>query len=691
MNKVFGLIMLILISANLFAHVVDINRAEQVARNHIQLRSPENIVYRVKDRNIINNRYTGKKLFYVFRLEPDGYVAVSADRRTRPLLAWSFQNSCRITPPGNSMVQLVHDDMHNRYLVAEQNHPELLEYNNKLWNNYINMPSDFINQFLDLTEWGPFTKSEWNQSAPWDRYVPDDPITGERTPTGCVIVAVAQILNYWELPYSLPLDSTDSYYSETTDPSIWIDATTANMDTIGWNDSEDSPGPSDSTMAMLSWAIGVALGAEYADGGTVAHADAGSFYSLFGFARAEDFDRYMPGATNTIRDNMKNAKVAYMSFSGPDAGHAVVVDGYEETGSYHLNMGWGGYEDGWYYAFDEIPLYFTSITGMILNLTGNYHWDYPNNMASAIEIAPREHLERKINTINPVDDVDWFTFEASDDSTYYFYTTGMNDTYIEFYDAEGTLLEHVEDGGSEYNASKYWFTEPDSPGRYYVKVGADTAIADVNYKLWYKKISGPERQFVNITMPNGGETLIGGDRTGIIFTKGGDPFVNYVNIEYSVNGMEGPWHTIVDSLSSTYYMWEVPVVEDDIYDYWGCYLKIYDAAGGYAIDYTDEPFRMRHPDAIKENLLKPDEFLIGASPNPFNSSVRIRHRNLRDAQLSIYDIEGNKIVDQKLAEGTNSTIWNVNNDVSGGIYFAKVTGKYENEKIDQTIKLIYMK
>jgi hypothetical protein len=36
-------------------------------------------------------------------------------------------------------------------------------------------------------------------------------------------------------------------------------------------------------------------------------------------------------------------------------GHYVIVDGYKTTGEYHVNFGWGGSSDGWYFLPAELP------------------------------------------------------------------------------------------------------------------------------------------------------------------------------------------------------------------------------------------------------------------------------------------------------------------------------------------------
>jgi len=51
------------------------------------------------------------------------------------------------------------------------------------------------------------------------------------------------------------------------------------------------------------------------------------------------------------------------------SGHAIICDGYSaDTRKFHLNMGWGGDDDGWYSLPDEIPEKFTVVDDVVADL-----------------------------------------------------------------------------------------------------------------------------------------------------------------------------------------------------------------------------------------------------------------------------------------------------------------------------------
>ncbi len=643
---------------------------EMAARNHPILRSSP---------NQLKGEVLRDEHFILYEYSPAGFVAVSRDTDIRPVIAWSFKSTLSGSELG--IVDILRQDLFNRHQVLSRTPMKTIEENRTLWSQYL---SSSILAFTDLTEYGPWTTTTWNQSEPYNNLCPTDPITGERCPTGCVITCVSQILNYWEYPIAFPLTEADSYTSESTDPPIEIDATTANMDTVCWN-GDGIAEPDSIEIGRIMWAVGVSLGAGYADGGTVAHCDASILRSRFDYPMAEDWSVSRPGYRTHVQDNMIEGKIGYLSMSGADAGHAMVLDGWEESGAFHINMGWGGHEDAWYYVFDELPLDFTGITGMILDIVANFHWDIENSCSRAMEIIPRAEPQKKINAIMPETDVDWFRFNAIDDSSYSFWSTGPNDMYMEIYDAcDGEMVFSLDDGGDGNNFYGIFSTERDAEGEYFVKVGAHEASMDVNYQFWYQRVPRPDRPFINLVNPAGGETLIGGETQSIFFTKGGTPPVARVRLEYSVSGTEGPWELIVDSLMTTFYTWHIPDFDEPLYDYRHCYIRLTDVAGAISTMNTT-PLRIRDPEAITEARPLP-VMSISTYPNPFNSAVNISYTGYV-GQAAIYSTEGRQLSKLFQLDGTGSITWTPDNNTPTGVLLLKVHTSQNQE----TRKLLFIK
>jgi len=87
-------------------------------------------------------------------------------------------------------------------------------------------------------------------------------------------------------------------------------------------------------------------------------------------------------------------------------------------------------------------------------------------------------------------------------------------------------------------------------------------------------------------------------------------------------------------------------------------------------------------DDIIETVIKPAEFEISVSPNPFNSSCAISAP--KGAKIEIFDVEGKKIME--LSNGQR--IWTPNKEIGSGIYLVKATTKNGQSA---TKRIVFMK
>ena len=68
-----------------------------------------------------------------------------------------------------------------------------------------------------------------------------------------------------------------------------------------------------------------------------------------------------------LRMNLDEGMPLYYASSGQDGGHAYVVDGYDDLDLFHLNWGWGGFDngyftiDGFYLTYYSFPWYHSAI------------------------------------------------------------------------------------------------------------------------------------------------------------------------------------------------------------------------------------------------------------------------------------------------------------------------------------------
>ncbi|MGD0137373.1 MAG: C10 family peptidase [Tepidisphaeraceae bacterium] len=209
-----------------------------------------------------------------------------------------------------------------------------------------------------LTTWGPLLPfPTWNQggliaygsSVNYNDYCPIDPATGMRSATGCVPTAITQIIYYWHYPLSISFGPGDAYISNAgTASAVNIDGDAATYDfpTLAALNSDLSSlqyNGNPTEEALLLFGIGVKMQASYSSSGTGAGYSSGSFGEL-GFQSADSSGDWA-AIEPTVISNIEAGQPVLLGVPG----HATVIDGYNSsTGEFHVVLGWGGSDDGWY-------------------------------------------------------------------------------------------------------------------------------------------------------------------------------------------------------------------------------------------------------------------------------------------------------------------------------------------------------
>ena len=101
-----NILIYLLISGCLFPSSVSIYNAEVVARNLYSARTGTFVSDELMIESVEVIKEESDALIYLFHLYPDGFIMISADNRSTPLLAYSFENSFELEkmPPSVSWV-----------------------------------------------------------------------------------------------------------------------------------------------------------------------------------------------------------------------------------------------------------------------------------------------------------------------------------------------------------------------------------------------------------------------------------------------------------------------------------------------------------------------------------------------------------------------------------------------------------
>lgn len=197
---------------------------------------------------------------------------------------------------------------------------------------------------------------QWNQMIPYNKMCPMYNSTN-RSVTGCVATAMAQVMMYYQYPKTLQTD-IPAYVTRTNHLSIpqinkgesydWDNMLPqyASDEPLNYTDAQAA------AVAKLLYHCGVACEMDYgpSSGANVTPAILSTYFG-YDSDLMQDLNRdvFTLAEWSQIMDKELTAKrpILYSGRSS-DGGHEFVCDGSDGNGLYHINWGWGGYQDGYF-------------------------------------------------------------------------------------------------------------------------------------------------------------------------------------------------------------------------------------------------------------------------------------------------------------------------------------------------------
>lgn len=410
-------------------------------------------------------------LAYVYDIVPQGYVVVASDTQLPPIIAYSPTSAFPWEDSAaNVLLPMLRSDLSLRFDALEQGliPQEQRTMRQQEWEALAAPAGVEPTAATGDGMVGPLIEAPtWAQRAPWNEFCPIDPATQARSATGCVATALAQILAYWDYPASVRFSENDNY--TTGMRSIRIDAPNASIDLIDYG-SVDFYNPDDETMARLSYAAGVSVRMDYSSRGSGAYAIdlavalAGApapvsravhpgvwqyesadirTYSLpqwgapFYQTSSEFFD--------TMRSDLYEERPAILCVTTglPNGGHTLIVDGYEPLSDrFHLNLGWGGYSDGWYALPTDMPPGYSIIEYGVFNISPPPKPEEPEE--PAVQVAGGGDAVEASDELfyagpNPFSDEVFFAYRGA---------TSPSTLYARVFDLRGRLVWEEEAPGA---------------------------------------------------------------------------------------------------------------------------------------------------------------------------------------------------------------------------------------------------
>lgn len=264
--------------------------------------------------------------YYVFNNDAGGFVIIAGDDAVTPVLGYTSTGSFDAENLPDGLKDLLKS--YERQIAA-------------LGDNYVANQTATRAAF---TGEKLLNTAKWNQMAPFNKYTPNNYVTG------CVATAGAIVMKH----HGYPAKGTGSH-SYTWNGKTW----TANFEhTYDW---ASMPAIYDGTndaafdgVARLMSDLGVAVEMQYDKDGSGAYIGnlVTALQKYYGYSKLSHLmaieDVGAEAWNSRLREEIDaNRPVLYAASDPARGGHAFVIDGYKDE-SFSVNWGWGGSCDGFY-------------------------------------------------------------------------------------------------------------------------------------------------------------------------------------------------------------------------------------------------------------------------------------------------------------------------------------------------------
>lgn len=359
-KKLFSLLVLLFIAGStVWAAPRDLEQAKQAAREQMGRHAAQRVKGLSHEETIVDPQLVFSKLrakpdevyYYVFSAGDDrGYTIVSGDDRLPAIVGYTESGAYEIDKLPANFVSFM-----------------------QAYENFIDSATD--QQIEEVTAWkaqrtahapvSPFLTSKWNQTEPYNNQCPDyyyygsgNKLQKDKSVTGCVATAIAQILHYYQCPdqlkatipaYGIKL-SVNGYPNDIQMPEVkagegydW-----ANMlpdYTTG------ATAVQKEAVAKLMLHVGCAVKMSYGPSSS-ASATAETLTKYFGMdpeltRQLNRRDYQISVWDGMLYEELTAGRPVYYDGQSTGGGHAFVIHGYSD-GLYYVNWGWGGLADGYF-------------------------------------------------------------------------------------------------------------------------------------------------------------------------------------------------------------------------------------------------------------------------------------------------------------------------------------------------------
>ena len=324
---------------------------ETVARNFLLfLKSDKQIVSTsMIQANDLDPTKPKLDIAFLANLSLGGYIIVSTSRHVSPVKAYSLSADFKTLPDAYKRYLFLENESRIRNLTLKSKRALTVSETEKSW--------DFLLQFapspVTLRDYSPDTyllSTRWDQGEPYNKFLPE--LDGQKVVAGCSNITLAQLMKYHAHPSSGQGVSSYTWNGQGLEAVFYRPYHWENMpDAVSLAEDEYKA----DEVALLIRDLAIMNWTSFGLYGSSAIINFQPWAEHFGYSRhVSSMDN--TDATlffNTLRSEIDAMRPVVVSLPG----HNCVADGYssDPTGKkIHLNMGWGGHDDDYYYLDQTI-------------------------------------------------------------------------------------------------------------------------------------------------------------------------------------------------------------------------------------------------------------------------------------------------------------------------------------------------
>ena len=405
---------------------------------------------------------------YIFNGK-EGFVVMAADDCVQPILGYSLTGKF-VTENMPTNVKGWLEGYNDEIQYAIDSKMKASTETSKLWKDLIEGNTKAAKA---TTVVSALLQTTWDQNGYYyysggqlliyelyNNLCPYDNNAGERTVTGCVATAMAQIMKYWSYPaYGVGSHS----YTPETHPEYGVQSANFATTNYAWSNMPNELTSSSTTtqknaIATLMYHCGVSVDMDYDisnNGGSGAYSEDVPYalINYFNYKSTASI-KYKSNYTdnnwiNLLKTELNASRPIQYSGSGT-GGHAFVCDGYNSNNYFHFNWGWSGSNDGFYLLSSLNP-------GSGGSGGGNYN--FTNSQKAIIGIEPASNIASPTNLSYTLSGTQNITLTWNAVSAAVSYNVYRNGSLIG--NASGTTFSET----APYGSNSYYVRAVDANGQ----------------------------------------------------------------------------------------------------------------------------------------------------------------------------------------------------------------------------------